>query len=170
MARVTRRIAVSRRLAGLGRHGAGMAPLTSPSVVCIVPDKLGGMLNIVEGLFRFRRPDAFAYAAILTHNPLWTDARFGGRFNADSQATFEVETPVENLHAVLRRLRDAVPRGEGVLVANDLLELAMASAFDCGRAVIQILHGDNDYYYDLAARHETVIDAFVVLGARMDRT
>ncbi len=146
-----------------------MATLSSPSVVCVVPDKLGGMLNIVEGLFRFRRPDAFAYAAILTHNPLWTDARFGGGFNADYQATFEFKTPVENLHAVLRRLRDTIPAGEGVLVANDLLELAMASAFDCGRAVIQILHGDSDYYYELAARHENVIDAFVVYGRTMER-
>ena len=146
-----------------------MAKLSSPSVVCIVPDKLGGMLNIVEGLFRFRRPDGFAYAAILTHNPLQADARFGGPFNADYQASFEFRTPVENLHAVLRRLRAAVPAGEGVLLANDLLELALASAFDCGRTVIQILHGDSDYYYDLAARHENVIDAFVVYGRTMER-
>jgi len=127
------------------------------------------MLNIVEGLFRFRRPDGFAYAAILTHNPLQADARFGGPFNADYQASFEFRTPVENLHAVLRRLRAAVPAGEGVLLANDLLELALASAFDCGRTVIQILHGDSDYYYDLAARHENVIDAFVVYGRTMER-
>jgi glycosyltransferase involved in cell wall biosynthesis len=146
-----------------------MAPLTSPNVVCIVPDKLGGMLNIVESLFRFRRPDHFAYAAILTHNPLQNDTRFGGRFNADYQASFEFRTPVENFHAVLRRLRAAVPPGEGVLVANDLLELALASAFDCGRTVIQILHGDSDYYYDLAARHENVIDAFAVYGRTMER-
>jgi glycosyltransferase involved in cell wall biosynthesis len=146
-----------------------MAPLNSPNVVCIVPDKLGGMLNIVEGVFRHRRPDGFAYAAILTHNPLQTDARFGGQFNADYQASFEFKTPVENFHAVLRRLWAAVPPGEGVLIANDLLELALASAFDCGRAVIQILHGDSDYYYDLAARHENVIDAFVVYGRTMER-
>jgi glycosyltransferase involved in cell wall biosynthesis len=146
-----------------------MASLTSPSVVCVIPDKLGGSLNIVEGLFRYRRPDAFAYAAILTHNPLWTDAPFGGRFNADYQATFEFKTPVENFHAVLRRLRDAIPAGDGVLLVNDLLEAAMASAFDCGRTVIQILHGDNDYYYDLAARHQNAIDAFVVYGRTMER-
>jgi glycosyltransferase involved in cell wall biosynthesis len=35
--------------------------------------------------------------------------------------------------------------------------------------VIQILHGDSDYYYDLAARHENVIDAFVVYGRTMER-
>jgi glycosyltransferase involved in cell wall biosynthesis len=147
-----------------------MAPVNRPSVVCICPDKLGGMLNIVEGLYRHRAPDAFDWDVILTHNPLWTDARFGGRFNADVQTTFEFKTPIENLHAVLRRLKTVMPPGEGVLLANDLLELALASAFDCGRAVIQILHGDSDYYYDLAARHENVIDAFVVYGRTMERT
>jgi glycosyltransferase involved in cell wall biosynthesis len=146
-----------------------MAALNSPNVICVVPDKLGGMLNIIDGLFRFRRPDGLGYGAVLTHNPLSTDARFGGTFAADYQSTFEFRTPVENLHSVLRRLRAAIPAGEGVLVANDLLELALVSAFDCQRAVIQILHGDSDYYYDLAARHADVVDAFVVYGATMER-
>ena len=144
-----------------------MASLNSPSVVAVLPDKLGGALNIVEGLFRHRRPDGLGYGVILTHNPLWTDARFGGRFKADYQATFEFKTPVENLYAVVRRLRAAIPIGEGILLANDLLELAMASACDCGRTVVQILHADTDYYYDLAARHDDVIDAFVVYGQTM---
>jgi len=146
-----------------------MAPLNSPSVVSVLPDKLGGALNIVEGLFRHRRPDGLAYGVILTHNPLWTDARFGGRFNADYQSTFEFKTPVENLYAVVRRLHAAIPVGEGILLANDLLELAMTSTCDCGRAVVQILHADTDYYYDLAARHEDVVDAFVVYGRTMER-
>jgi len=146
-----------------------MAPLTSPSVVCIVPDTLGGMLNVMEGLFRFRRPDAFTYAVIRTHNPLVKDTRFSGHFHADTEQVFEYKTPVENLYAVLRRLRDAMPAGDGVLLANDLLELAMASAFDCGRTIIQVLHGDTDYYYDLAARHERVIDAFVAIGRTIER-
>jgi len=143
--------------------------LNSPSVVCVVPDKLGGMMNIVEGIFRFRQPDAFSYGVVLTHNPLNVDTRFNGRFNADFQTTFEYKTPVENFHAVLQRLYAVIPQGEGVLLANDLLELAMASAFDSGRTVIQILHGDSDYYYDLAVRHENVVDAFIVYGRTMER-
>jgi glycosyltransferase involved in cell wall biosynthesis len=146
-----------------------MAPLNSPSVVAVLPDKLGGALNIVEGLFRYRRPDGFSYGVILTHNPLGTGARFDGRFTADYQATFEFKTPVENFYAVVRRLHALIPVGEGVLLTNDLLELAMASAFDCGRTVVQILHADTDYYYDLAERHEDVIGAFIVYGRTMER-
>jgi glycosyltransferase involved in cell wall biosynthesis len=154
----------------VGVHGSSVARLNSPNVVAILPDKMGGALNIVERIFRFRRPDGFSYGIVLTRNPLWTDTPFGGRFNADYHTTFEFKTPVENLHAVLRRLRTAIPSGDGVLLANDLLELAMASVFDCGRAVVQLLHGDTDYYYELAARHEEVVDAFVVYGRTMERT
>jgi len=153
----------------VGHPGARLADLTAPSVVFVLPDKLGGVVNLIDAMLRSRGPDAFQYRVVLTHNPLTVDTRFGGEMSADAQATFEYRFPVENVHAVVRRLRDSVGCGEGVLVANDLVELAMASALDCGRTVIHMLHGDNDYYYDLAARHEAVIDAFVAFGPTIDR-
>jgi glycosyltransferase involved in cell wall biosynthesis len=126
-------------------------------------------MSLTAHLLEARRPDAFRHVAVLTHNSLSVDERFGETLNADAQTVVEYALPIENLHAVLHRLRRAIPRGDGVLVANDLLELALASAFDCHRAVIQNLHGDNDYYYDLAARHENVIDAFVAYGGTIER-
>ncbi len=146
-----------------------MARVTDPSVVYVLPDKMGGVMSLTAHLLEARRPDAFRHVAVLTHNSLSVDERFGATLNADAQTVVEYALPIENLHAVLNRLRRAIPRGEGVLVSNDLLELALASAFDCQRAVIQILHGDDDYYYDLAARHETVIDAFVAIGRTIER-
>jgi len=81
----------------------------------------------------FRRRDAFRHIALLTHNSLSTDERFGGALDAMLRRSSSTRLPLENIHAVLHRLRRAVPDGEGVLVANDLLDLALASAFDCGR-------------------------------------
>jgi glycosyltransferase involved in cell wall biosynthesis len=139
----------------------------APQVVYVVPDKMGGMLNIVALLLAHREADGFVHSAVLTHNPLSTDTRFGGRLAADHQATLDFELPLENLYSVLRRLARLIPPGPGVLVANDLLELALASWRDPGKAVVQILHGDHDYYYDLAARHEAAIDAFVAYSRAM---
>jgi glycosyltransferase involved in cell wall biosynthesis len=138
-----------------------------PSVVYVLPDKLGGMLNIVRALLANRAPDGLRYHAVLTDNLLSTDTRFSGSMGADGQCTVRYRSPTENLFAVLRRLRAAIPDGGGVLVSNDQVELALAHAYDLGRAVVQILHGDHDYYYDLAARHEGVIDAFVAYSAAM---
>jgi glycosyltransferase involved in cell wall biosynthesis len=54
-----------------------------------------------------------------------------------------------------------------VLVANDWLELAMLAVHPGERTVVSITHGDFDYYYDLAERHEPLIDCFVTYTRRM---
>ena len=139
----------------------------TPSVVYIVPDKMGGMMNIIANLLAFRRPDGLSYHAVLTHNHLTTDTRFAQPLACDSQTTVEYALPVENLHAVMRRLARAVPPGPGAVVAGDLLDLAMLSVTDVGRAVVLILHGDHDYYYDLAVKHDRVVHAYVAYSRRM---
>ncbi|HVB38143.1 MAG TPA: glycosyltransferase family 4 protein [Vicinamibacterales bacterium] len=135
--------------------------MTEPSVVYVLPDKMGGATTIIANLLAYRQPDAFRYHAVLTRSTADRDAPFAERLEADSETRFAHRLPTENLYAVIRRLRAAIPPGPGVLVANDLLELAMLSACDPGRTTVQILHGDYDYYYDLADRHQDVVDVFV---------
>src|SRR5262249_46500629 len=143
------RHAVSGQSAHLDNDRARVAgDMTSPAnVVYVLPDKMGGMTNIIANLLQHRRPDRFGYHAVPTHHPLHTDARFGGRLAADTQALVECRLPIENLHAVMRRLAHALPPGPGVYVAGDALDLATASVHDFGRAVIYMLHGDIEYYY-----------------------
>ena len=137
------------------------------SVVYVLPDKMGGMMNIIANLLAYRRPDAFAYHAVLTHNHLHIDTRFGQALAADTQSLVEYTLPIENLHAVIRRVVRAVPKGGGVYVAGDLLDLAVASDHDFGRAVLYMLHGDSEYYYDLAVRHDAIIHGFIAYSRRM---
>jgi glycosyltransferase involved in cell wall biosynthesis len=145
-----------------------MAPVTDrPSVVYVLPDKMGGMTNIIANLLAYRRPDAFDYHAVLTHNHLHAERRYGQALAADTQVTVEYTLPIENLHAVMRRVARAVGPGGGVYVAGDLLDLAVASSHDFGRAVIYVLHGDVEYYYDLAVRHDPVVHAFIAYSQRI---
>lgn len=141
--------------------------MTAPSVVYVVPDKMGGMMNIIANLLTYRRPDAFTHHVVLTHNHLHTDVRFGQPLACDSQTTVEYTLPIENLYTVMRRLARAIPAGPGVVVAGDLLDLAMLSVHDVGRAVVLILHGDHDYYYELAVKHDRVVHAYVAYSRRM---
>lgn len=136
-------------------------------VVYVLPDKMGGTTNIIANLLAYRLPDVLSYHAVLTHNHLDTDRRFGQALAADTQATLEYTLPIENLHAVMRRVARAVPAGGGVYVAGDLLDLAVASSHDFGRAVIYMLHGDIEYYYDLAVRHDPIVHAFIAYSRRM---
>src|SRR5258705_5296127 len=136
--------------------------MTPASVVYVVPDKMGGMMNIIANLLEYRHPDGLGYHAILTHNHMLnTDTRFGSPLKVDTRTTVDYTLPDENLFTVMRRLARAVPPGPGVYVAGDLLDLATASVYDFGRAVIHMLHGDSDYYYDLAVKHDAVVHAFI---------
>lgn len=132
-----------------------------PNVVYVLPDKMGGVMTIVANLLEHRTHDSFTYGAVLTHNRLDADARFDGPLASDWQRTFEYEMPVDNLHCTARGLADAIGDGPGVLICNDFIEAATLSIVDLGRTVVQILHGDYDYYYELAVRNEPFVDAFV---------
>jgi glycosyltransferase involved in cell wall biosynthesis len=143
--------------------------MSRPSVVYVLPDKVGGSMNLVANLLQYRKADGFRTEVLLTHNHLNTDTRFAQRLPCDRQSTFEYTLPIENLHTVLRRLARMVPRGPGVVVAGDLLDLAMLSVHDVGRAVVLILHGDDTYYYDLALKHDAVVHAYVVASRKMHR-
>ena len=92
-----------------------------PSVVYIAPDKMGGMINVISNLLAYRRPDGLTYHVVLTHNRLSSDVRFLQPLSCDSQTTVEYTLPIENLHAVMRRVASAIPAGPGVVVAGDLL-------------------------------------------------
>ena len=138
-------------------------------VVYVLPNKLGGVFSYVGNLLSHRRPDEFSYASVRTHNAGEPDTQMSDALPAERDVHFEYRLPVENVHAVLRRLARVIPRGPGVIVANDWIELALTSIYDSGRAVIAINHGDFDFYYDLAVRHRDTIDAFVTYTHHMCR-
>ena len=100
--------------------------MSSPRVTYVLCDKVGGVTTIIDNLLRFRRPDQLHHQAVLTFNCHDRETRFSGALAADSQITFEHALPVENIHAVARRLLSTIGRDPGVLVCNDALELMHA--------------------------------------------
>ncbi len=137
-------------------------------VVYVLPDKLGGVFNYVRNLLTHRRPDGLDYAAVLTDNVDDPATRSDDPLAAaDRVEHLRYSLPPENVWAVLRRLARAVGGRPGVLVANDWIELALATSFDTGKAIVAINHGDFDFYYNLAVRHADAIDAFVTYTERM---
>jgi glycosyltransferase involved in cell wall biosynthesis len=150
--------------AGRGRHIVSTA---LPEVVYALPNKLGGVFSYVANLLAHRRPDGFRYAAVRTQNASENDHTIDEPLGADREVRFNYRLPNENVYAVLRRLARAIPYGPGVVVANGWIELALTSIHDTGRAVFAINHGDFDFFYDLAVRHQHTIDAFVTYTERM---
>lgn len=140
----------------------------TPEVVYALPDKMGGVHSFVRSLLTHRQPDGFAYAAALTRNLADPSTPSDDPLTAaDRVVRFPYRLPSENLRSVLRRLAGAIGHRPGVIVANDWIELAMAAVHDTGRAVIAITHGDFEFYYRLATRHDETIDAYVTYSTRM---
>jgi glycosyltransferase involved in cell wall biosynthesis len=132
------------------------------SVVYALPGKMGGVATNLANLQRHCDRERFDQHTILTRNRLDRDTPFLGPMGGDTDTVFEHALPLENLHAVLRRFGRAMPPAAGgVLVASDWLELAWVGAHGTDRAVFQVLHGDFDYYYDLAQKHHEVVDVFI---------
>jgi glycosyltransferase involved in cell wall biosynthesis len=146
-----------------------VTPPLQTEVVYVLPNKLGGVFSYVGNLLSHRQPDGFSYAAVRTQNACEHETEISEPLPADRDVLFKYSLPIENVHAVLRRLARVIPRGPGVIVANGWIELALTSIYDSGRTVVAINHGDFDFYYDLAVRHRDTIDAFVTYTERMFR-
>ena len=155
-----------------GRHAVPAAPMRdsrSRSIQICAPDALGGIASLVEGLARSRPASASALelcwlrAADFRNRP-----RIASGETARWHEIFVAhDLHHENLFAVLRRMRRVLGAGPGVFVANDSLGLAYAARYDTGKAVVQIVHGDNHVYYNAAETFEANIDAFVCVSARI---
>ncbi|MFB3916260.1 MAG: glycosyltransferase family 4 protein [Terriglobales bacterium] len=141
--------------------------MTRPTLTYILPDKVGGVFSYVHNLLTHSTSDQFETHAILTHAVRDADTRSCAKLPAGKVTVFEHDLPGENVYAVIRRLSSLLPPGPGVVVTNDWLELAMLSVHDCGKMVVNITHGDYNYYYDLAQKHESVIDCFVAPSKRI---
>src|SRR5262245_36401825 len=122
---------------------------------------MGGVVTNLANLQRHCDRGRFAQHTVLTRNRLDQDTPFEGPMGSESQSLFTHALPLENLHSVLRRFGRAIREGRGVLVSSDWLELAWVASFGTDRAVFQILHGDFDYYYDLARKHQEIVDIFI---------
>ena len=66
-----------------------------------------------------------------------------------------------NFYHTCRQLAALLPNDKAIVIAHDWVELGMMSNLGLQNPVVQFLHGDYNYYYDLAKKHEAAIDLFV---------
>lgn len=137
-----------------------------PSLTYILPDLLGGVFTYVGNLLRSSTLDRFETHAVLTRSRFCAPTA-NERIGADFEVRVPHQLPKENLYSVARRLMRVIPPGPGVVVTNDFLELAAFSIYDPHKLIVTVIHGDYDYYYDLAAKHANIVDYFVASSKHM---
>ena len=69
-----------------------------------------------------------------------------------------------NFYYLSRKLKKLIPKPNSLLIAHDWLELGMISSLGLKNPVIQFLHSDSPYYYDLAKKFSDWIDCFICVS------
>lgn len=72
-------------------------------------------------------------------------------------------SPKNNFYFTCKQLAKLLPNDKAVIIAHDWLELGMASNLGLQNPVLQFVHGDYKYYYDLAKKNECAVNLFVAV-------
>ena len=125
----------------------------------------GGAFSITKNLLRFSTNNRIENHIIYTINkdviPYFETTPTAG---AVTEQVFYY-SPHWNFYYTCRKLAKLLPDDQAIIIANDWLELGMVSNLGLQNKVIQILHGDYDYYYHLAAIHSAAIDSYITVAA-----
>jgi glycosyltransferase involved in cell wall biosynthesis len=125
----------------------------------------GGVLSIIRNLLRFSSNQRIENHVIYTINK---DNRAGGYpaihlEGAASESVFYYSS-TWNLYYIGRQLANFLPDDNAIIVAHDWLELAMASNLGLKNPLVQFLHGDYPYYYELARKNRSFIDLHIAVS------
>jgi glycosyltransferase involved in cell wall biosynthesis len=127
----------------------------------------GGVLAVIKNLLLFSANSNIENHVIYTINKQLT--RQYNIENIEGAASQHVYyyTGSNNFYHTCHYLAKLLPDEKAVIIAHDWLELGMVSNLGLKNPLILFLHGDYDYYYDLAKKHVAAIDLFITVAGNI---
>jgi glycosyltransferase involved in cell wall biosynthesis len=129
----------------------------------------GGVLSVIKNLLKFSSnsnvENHVIYAVNQEQLPNYKVEPLDG---AASQQLFFYNS-ADNFYHTCGKLAKLLPDEAAIILAHDWIELAMASNLGLQNRVLYVLHGDFDYYYELAEINNSVIDAFICISPTISR-
>lgn len=124
----------------------------------------GGVLSVIRNLLRYSNNPLIENHIIYTINkknsPVFSIDHLEG---AVTEQVFYY-SPDWNFFHTCRQLAKLLPDDKAVIVAHDWIDLGMVSNLGLQNPVVQLLHGNYDYYYQLAELHQHGIDKFLAVS------
>lgn len=127
----------------------------------------GGVLSVIQNLLLHKQHPQ------IENNVIYTINKDTGKsfkpFGLNGAATEQVfyYSPKWNFYHTCIKLAKLLPDENAVIVANDWLELGMVSYKGLNNPVVQILHGDYGYYYELSLKHSRWINVCITVAEAM---
>ncbi len=130
----------------------------------------GGVLSVIKNLLRFSSNDNIENHIIHAVNEkLYPEFKIEPIEGSVSQQLY-FYSPNNNFYFTCKQLAKLLPNDEAIIVAHDWVELGLASNLGLQNPVVQILHGNYDYYYQLAEKHQQVVDAYICISPKIFAT
>lgn len=124
----------------------------------------GGVLSVIRNLLKFSTNPLIENHIIHTINQNEIGSYETKPIDrAITQQIFYYD-PKNNFYYTCKQLAKLLPDSKAVIIAHDWLELGMACNLGLQNPVVQYLHGDYDYYYQLAIKNKACIDLFIAVS------
>ncbi len=129
----------------------------------------GGVFTVIKNLIEFSNNEGLSNHVIFT-----IDRNKNNEFvvpiitKATSVQVFYYSSDW-NFYYTCLKLQKLLPTNNSILIAHDWLELGMASILGLQNTVVLFLHGDYQYYYDLACRNNNAIDLFIPVASNIEK-
>ena len=128
----------------------------------------GGVWSVIKGLLKYSLNSEIENHIIYVINKDFTpEFKIDNMESASSEQVFYY-SPTWNFYYTCRQLAKLLPDDKVVIVSHDWMELGMVSNLGLQNPVVYFLHGDYDYYYQLAQKHEPAIDQFICVAQKIE--
>ncbi len=124
----------------------------------------GGVLSVITNLLRYSENKQIINHVIFTINKNVNSSYIVPYLPGAASIQIFYYSPNWNFYHSCKQLAALLPDGKTLLVAHDWLELGMVSNLGLHHPVVQLLHGDYDYYYELAKKHRNAVDKFITVA------
>lgn len=124
----------------------------------------GGVLSVIRNLLLYKQHAEIENHIIYTINQdQIRNFTSPGLMGSASEQVFYY-SPKWNFYYTCKQLAKLLPDDKAVIIAHDWLELGMISHLGMKNPVVQVLHGDFEYYYNLAKLHCENVDKFICVS------
>ncbi len=124
----------------------------------------GGVLSVIRNLLRYRQHPEIENHVIYTINKEKISRFEIPKLEGATSEQIFYYSPRWNFYYTCRQLAKLLHDDKALIVAHDWLELGMVSTLGLQNPVVQFIHGDYDYYYHLAEKHEPWVDNYLCVS------
>lgn len=139
------------------------------TVYHFVNNNMGGVFSVVKNLLQFSQSSGIESHVIYTINKEQNNNFIIPKVSGAASQQVFYYSPKWNFYYTCKKLAKLLPDANALVIAHDWLELGMMSNLGLQNPVIQFVHGNYDYYYNLSVKHQNVVDAFICVSPVIEK-